>query len=438
MIKNIKLPNIYYFLVFVGYVITLFISPMRPGIFAALLMVFILGILILDKIAEVNNDDSNNNILKKLICGMSIIDVVVVIYFLYNFFSFIWLTGYGYPFSVFSGEFISSIFPVIFYFVAKRIGCERESFFKWFLYALAFLGIISVLLYLIAPQFYCDYLYNWSYISKADASTARVRMESVTGSTSMSFLAVAGMAVSSYFIFAPFVEKNKIDNIRFNMKDKNSKLSAMKIFAIIMFIFSVILVFMANGRAGMVAAILLLAYLNVLLVFKFKYIDKKIFFIEIAVVVLLIIAVFVAAPGIFNKIFARLISLPGAVGQRSDQWVAAMNNMKGAWLGNGLGANGHRALYIDGAHVVADGGLIKLFCEEGSVGFGLFVYIMIVAFARGIKGIRNSFAELSIVALALLMSIGSNIIAFQLCAPIFWYSVGSIVMNSESVIGLEK
>ena len=33
------------------------------------------------------------------------------------------------------------------------------------------------------------------------------------------------------------------------------------------------------------------------------------------------------------KIYYRLVSLPGAIGQRSDSWVSAANNMKNIWLG---------------------------------------------------------------------------------------------------------
>ena len=41
--------------------------------------------------------------------------------------------------------------------------------------------------------------------------------------------------------------------------------------------------------------------------------------------------------------------------------------MKSIWLGNGLGANGHRAIgYTE--HLVADGGIAKLYVESGIIG----------------------------------------------------------------------
>ena len=181
----------------------------------------------------------------------------------------------------------------------------------------------------------------------------------------------------------------------------------------------------------MVAAILVVVAINWLLFFSFNVMDRKYFYIEVGAIVAIIVLMCVVTPGITHKIWARLESLPGAVGQRSEQWITAINNMFGQWFGNGLGANGHKALGIEDAKVVADGGLVKLYCEEGAIGFSIFVYILIRLFICGIRDLRKYFAELGIIGTALLMSIGSNIIAFQLCMPIFWYAIGRI--NSEDI-----
>lgn len=439
MINKINLSKYYYFIVYVGYVLTLFVAGMRPGVLAAFLMLVFVTDVKIGKIfsyGNVNNatdiDSNNKNGLSKgqlffdgakgLVRSLNLVDYVVFIYFLYNIFSVIWLTKYGYPVSVFADEFVSSVLPIAFYFIARWTADEKEEFYKWFLYAFLFLSVVSILLYLIAPQFYCDYLFNWSYISKADAPTVRVRMESVTGSTALSYLGVAAMCVSSYFVF-------KKSDINSNSAKIFGKIEKSRIFPIIMFVLSFVVVFMANGRAGMVAALLVVLFLNYIVIFKLKLISKKYFYAEVILVVVGIVALFIVTPSIASKIMARLVSLPGAVGQRSEQWIAAANNMKGAWLGNGLGANGHRAIGIENAHVVADGGLVKLFCEEGSVGFGLFTYVMFTIFIKGYKKIDKIFAEIAVIATALLMSIGSNIIAFQLCTPIFWYAIGSTVYS---------
>ena len=400
-----KLPIAYFGFVYLSYVLLLFIPGIRTGVIAAGLMVLI---AIEAAILLIKSDRISDFI--------SILNISVLAYFFYNLISFIWIIKNGYPISVFIEEFSNSILPITFYFAAvitaaiatKEVKINIDKVYKGFLFAFTAFSIICIIMYLWAPQFYCDFLYNMSFISKADASTCRVRMEGFSGSTSISYLGVAAMLVASKYMYENY-----------------GKIKQVVIYAML-FVFSLAVVFLANGRAGMVAAIIVILYLNFLVFFSFKFLDKKILYIEIALFVLLIVAMCIATPGITSKIWARLVSLPGAVGQRSEQWISAINNMHGQWFGNGLGANGHKAIGIEWAHVVPDGGLIKLYCEEGALGFSLFVYILILIFRKGLKDLKNCFCEIGIIGTALLMSIGSNIIAFQLCMPIVWFAAGVV------------
>lgn len=440
MTKNCKnISVIYYGLVFVAYVLAVFIPSVRTGVFASLVLVAIAFQSAFFLIKSENKSDF-----------ISLLNICVFAYLIYNFLSFIWILCNGYPISIYVEEFSNSVLPIVFYFAAvivcqqikssASISTKIDAVYKGFLYSFSVFSVICIILYLWAPQFYCDFLYNMSLISKADASTCRVRMEGVTGSTSLSYIAVAAMLVAARFMYKSFFEykissakKDNDDSIDSSLKCR----SLLKEFALysVLFIFSLAVVFLANGRAGMVAALLVIVYINFLVFLSFKFLDKKYLYIEIAAIIVLLIAMCVVTPGITAKIWARLVSLPGAVGQRSEQWVSAINNMPGKWwgqwFGNGLGANGHKAIGIEGAHVVPDGGLVKLYCEEGAVGFSLFVYIMLVTFRNGMKNLRNSFCELGIIGTALLMSIGSNIIAFQLCVPVFWFAVGAVAVLGE-------
>lgn len=420
---NYKLTNLYYGLVFSGYVLTLVINGFRSGVFAALLMALIAAIT---GIFAIKSDTKSDFI--------SLINVCVFAYIIYNFFSFVWIMKNGFPLSVFVEEFSNSVLPAVFYFVPALIikteadDIEKEkitdSIYKAFLVSFTIFSIISIILYIAAPQFYCDYLFNMSFISKADASTCRVRMESFTGSTSISYLGVAAMLVSARFMYkyASLLSVNKT-----NDKNKNNG-DTLKQFIIYsaLFVFSLIVVFLANGRAGMVAALLVIVYINILVFSVFRFADRKYLYIEVSVIIALIVILCIITPSVVSKIWARLVSLPGAIGQRSEQWVSAINNMYGQWFGNGLGANGHKAIGIEGAKVVADGGLVKLYCEEGALGFSLFAFIILVIVRQSFKDLKKYFSELGIIMTALLMSIGSNIIAFQLCMPIFYFALGVI------------
>lgn len=423
-INKFRPSNIYFFLCFLGYLITPAIPSFRTGVFATLLLLAVALEIGNGVIKSENKSDF-----------ISLLNITVLLYFVYNIFSVIWIILNGYPISLFVMEFSNSILPIVFFFVPvyMKINDRWENInqvYRAFLVAFLILSFVCIVLYITAPQWYCDYLFNMSYISKADASTARVRMEGVTGSTCISFLGVAAMLVCARFMYACFnadastSEKRKI------------VISKQFIGYTALFVYSLAVVFLANGRAGMVVALLIIVYINFLVFLTFKFLDRKYLYIEIAAVVVIVIGMVIAVPGAALKIWARLVSLPGAVGQRSEQWVSAINNMPaqwwGQWFGNGLGANGHKAIGIEGAHVVPDGGLVKLYCEEGAIGFSLLVFILLKTFKKGIKELKNYFAELGIVAAVLLMSIGSNIIAFQLCVPIFYFAIGVVLAEKNT------
>ena len=404
------LYDLYYVLVVLGYTATLFTLKMRPGVFATGLMIVILVMLVLSGRLKVQ----------------SLPDILAAAFFAYEIVSVIWLLAGGFPLSVFTQEFITSVLPMVFYFVGKTAGEDCGKWYKTYLYAMLFLGIIGVALYAFAPQFYNDWSYALSYTSKADAATTRVRMNSVVGSTCLSFNMVAGMMIAAWFLRCE--NRRKETDVQIGEADQTEGVEKNKkgdmIFAVLSIAVCLLCAILANQRSGLVAAGLVIVYVNVLIFFKLHLFPKKYFWMELAVVAVLFVAICAVRFDYVLKFWYRIISLPTAVSERSEQWVAAVNNMHTTWFGNGLGANGHRALGIEGAHVIADGGLVKLYCENGVIGFSLWIYLLVLACKRGAKDLGRYYAELGIVVVGLLQSIGSNMLAFQFCAPVFWFAVG--------------
>jgi hypothetical protein len=117
---------------------------------------------------------------------------------------------------------------------------------------------------------------------------------------------------------------------------------------------------------------------------------------------------------------------PFALGGRSEKWIAAVNNMYSTWFGNGIGANGQAAIGLEDAFVVTDGGLVKAYCEQGIFGFSMFLYILILSFKKGFGNIRKYGLEVGIVALVILLAVGTDILSFPLVVPIFWFAIGYI------------
>ena len=111
---NVHLSDYYYLLVTFGYILTLFVTQMRPGLFATLLMFLVILELVL----------------KRELAIKSILDWLVVSYVVYNLLSIIWLSKNGYPASVYVQEFSNSILPIVFYFVGTSAGIRTKDFYK--------------------------------------------------------------------------------------------------------------------------------------------------------------------------------------------------------------------------------------------------------------------------------------------------------------------
>ncbi|MCR5734318.1 MAG: hypothetical protein K6G22_06935 [Lachnospiraceae bacterium] len=405
--KTVCLYDWYYILVIFAYILTLVSLKIRPGVIAAGLMLIVLLQLFINRRIRIK----------------TLTDIFTVIYFAYNVLSVIPLILSGLPVTVYLNEFAVSILPMVFYFAGRgydglRFSDENEasaSFYEKFIFAMLIVGFLGIYFHIFAPDHYIQYSYELNFISKADAATSRVRMDSVIGCTLLGAMGVTGMLAGSYFI-----DKREC------FKDlKKTRLKGI-IYIFCNFVFAVL----SNQRSAMVASFIVIIYINYLLFKQFDIIRKKYFKYEVAAVFILLAALWAFDHELLLKIWWRLESLPSAISERSEQWIAAINNMYSTWFGNGLGANGHKALGIENTHVIADGGLVKLYCEEGIIGFSIYVYLLIMTLKKGLLNIRKYYVETGIICMALLQSIGSNIIAFQLALPVFWYAVGRI--NSES------
>ncbi len=392
----------YYPAILLVYVLSMIsLDVIHPGVFsAAFMLIFWAGMLLWG----IGKKDSLKAISKKL----PAVDIIMCLWLLYNILSGIWtVAGSGMPLSVYLGELFTTALPMGFYFLG-RFSESRDAFHRNFLIAVALIGVIGIVLYVTAPLFYINYLFRLEYISLPDASTMRVRMHSVIGSTLMGYLSSAAMLSAAHFFIASEGRKGKI-----------------------MFFFCAFLAFFSNQRAAMVAAIVIVLYMNYLVFFTFHMLPKKFFAAECGVIAAGFIGLIVVFHRAFEKVYARLVSLPGAIGQRSDQWVGAANNMFNKWLGNGLGANGHRAIgYTE--HLIADGGIAKLYVEMGIIGTSLFVFLMLLILKRGFKNLKKTAPEVGIIIVTLLISIGSNMMSFALAVPVLYYAIGAIAHEAES------
>ena len=131
-------------------------------------------------------------------------------------------------------------------------------------------------------------------------------------------------------------------------------------------------------------------------------------------------------PETYDQILERGQTFTSAVSERSIGW---KNIYKNGWLlitGIGLGTGGHRALSYSNL-IIADGNYHKMLFDIGIIGTGLFAIIAFLTIKTGFKNIRI-LAPYNVIVLGILFqAIGSNILTFQMTAPIFWYSIGCII-----------
>ena len=91
--------------------------------------------------------------------------------------------------------------------------------------------------------------------------------------------------------------------------------------------------------------------------------------------------------------------------------------------GDGLGRYSHKAVeYSD--KFISDGNYFRMIAEIGILGFLIFTLIIITSLFKGYRNFKEKYIELGIIVIICMQAVGSNVFAFQLIAPIFWYSIG--------------
>ena len=425
LITKVKAHEWFYPLVLLSYVLALFFPEIvRPGVVSAIVVTAVVMQLLWSLLGclrdGLHNSEHPRTLgglhksehrrtldgLHNFIVSLPTEDIVMTLWLIFNLLSGISYISSGIPAGVFLGEVFTTALPMCFYYCG-RMDDKGERFSLYFLISVAFTGFLGIVLFISGPQFYIDHLMRLELISKADIPTMRVRMHSVIGSTLVGFLGAVGMLLS----VRRLMECRKKEG---------------KILSVVSFLFMLLLAFMSNQRSAMAAAMIIIIYLNFLVFFEYKLLPKKCFFGECGLIAAFTAALFLLFRGAFMKIYYRLVSLPGSIAQRSDQWVGAANNMRSIWFGNGLGANGHRAIGFSD-HVIADGGIAKLYVESGIFGTSLFVFLMLLILKKSLKKTGLTAPEAGVVMVTLLMSIGSNMMSFALSVPVFYYCAGRSV-----------
>lgn len=380
--SKLRLVNFYYLFTIIIYFSGIYFPFIRVGVSMSLLM--IIGIIIL----YINKSFSLKNQL----------DILVFLYIIYNIFSFVFFTFSGLPMSVFIKEFSNSILPIIIFYFFGKIN-DYNSFYKITLYSLVVCFIIGFYFQFTVPSNYAIFMNKIDSIG-TDPAHFKVNYRSFLGLTATGSLSALGVLLS------------------FGILQK-SKFKKGKIMLSICFI-ALILTF---RRAALYTGFFALLWINYLLFFKFKGAKFKLLLLEFLIFFSFMYYFLDSNPEFLDDLLERFSSLSSAVDERSDSWFNGLSNTQNLLFGDGLGRYGHKAVEYSKLYI-PDGNYFRMIGELGIFGFLLFIFIIFTSIYNALPKLKESYIELGVVIMVCMQAVGSDIISFQLVAPIFWYSIG--------------
>ncbi len=364
------------------YALAMLHGSIRPGVFIAVLILMLFFSLII----------------KRKMVKVDRYELLILLYIFWNIISYLWISTPGFGFSSFVGEAAVSILPILLFFCTSSI--DKDIFYKNTLNAIVVCVLIGLVLYLLLPSFYLNYLYRYGFSYSNLPVHARQGFSSYIGRIAMGTYTVYGVAIG--------------------FKLLKKEYSLYYLFCIMVCGIGCIL---SSQRSAWVGA-------AVLLIFElYLFIKKRRLSTNVKMVGLIFCALPVAFIAISKgaqlgaQVLSKSLRVADALSERVYTWSYMFASDINLLTGKGLGTVGHKANEI-GLPAVTDGGLVKILLEIGVIGLLLFTMIVIIAVKSAWKDREARSVELFAVLFMILQSIGSNVLALQITAPIFWISVG--------------
>lgn len=353
-------------------------------------------------------------------------------YLLFAYILFLVSTGCAYitnsrPLVLFIDGIKSTIVPMLFYFVGNSKKELSDIFYKKSLFALSTCFVVSLYLFIAAPDWYLSWRINeLEYWLGADAISFVEENFRLSGfwphSYNTGYLSFIALCISYNWI------------IKYGSKP----------FYIFSLILSIIIVFLSQQRISIFCSILVILGYHTYGFFK-KNKTLNLIFVS-GVIITLFSLYFFAQEQLYDIIDIvrdRILSVQdqggqGAINERSDQWIRLFQSQSNYFLGHGFNSGGSYAVSL-GYIGVNDGEWVKLFYEGGAIGFLLFISLSVASIVRGIKYFKYYSLELSIIIFFNLAIIGANPFGWPLVIISYWYCMGRL-WNNEYLkkVKLEK
>lgn len=397
-IKNInraisKVSLNYYNFVLILSILNLVYLPLKVGIFSDFIMICMA-------------------VREKLITNLKI-KPFFFFYIFWILLSYIWMGGSRISCMVMS--FGYSILPMLFFIVGRKLSFEeRKNYLNTIITFIRIMLIVSMILWLLIPDFYCEYLINKTWVADKDRFVAKVEVR-------MCMQGFFGATATGFFCAVLFLADLK--KILWNKFSKST----------VSFFFLDIFFLVANSRKSAMLVAFCLMIVEFVNYFKCKHTSST-----RPAILLLITAIFCFifyCIGLYLhfdfKFFLNMLDrfsqagMDKALSNRSNDNALALSNMKDYMyiVGNGFGSSGHKADESAGIFIY-DNNWMLIFVETGIIGILLFMAAIIENVHNVVLNKRYYSLEFYIVFLCVLQSVTSNMLENQFVTPLFYFALG--------------
>ncbi len=384
MIKVTKFWDLFFSILVIFCVISIFNTSFKVGVFYAFVMVlYVLRMMV--------------RIRKVEIC-----DCIVILFAFWSLFSYLWETGSN-ALTYYVYGIVYSVMPICFYFYAKELSSEQaEKVTTLIIRTIRASMILGLVLYIFAPRFYAEFLYSHLLIPNTGLYQVRKMFQSIFGVT----ISASLLTFWALYEWHGFLENKRKHWFFLVLSGVLLAMTARKS-AIFVFFIVVVLESLVSKRVknnfGKRALLIILLLLGALFAMESFF------------------------PTLYYEIMGRfsLENIILGVTQRREARTLTLHNLNNYLLGNGVGSSGHRAGMENTISLYAyDNSYLLLLCEVGIVGLLLFALIIGYGLYSGYKKKVFRLFEVEVVFILVLQSWTSNMFEFIYITPLFWYFLG--------------
>lgn len=326
----------------------------------------------------------------------------------------------GLPIGLFFRGIAYSALPISMYFVNKK---RSDYFYIMTTSALIISFLLALVFYWWAPPYYYNFLLSRGFIRGKElidtdqiyrVASIRAGFQGLYGVTQLGTLS----AVCTIYYYGLWMVYDK---------------KILKTYRFLLFLISLACLLATGRRSAIMITAIILVIESVVFYKKNNNNRTKLCLMLISGGMILLIA-FVLKREQFLNWIVRLVHVPSAISERIMNWRLNLKLLPEYWVcGRGLGSGGHNASSL-GYIAVHDNSYLMTFVENGILGVGLFLYIIIRRFIRLSRMKRKSFENfisLLITFVFLVQAIGSNVWEFPALASLFWYALSCSSYDSE-------